>query len=47
MSDENIMKFFLSALDKAILIMKETGRDMSDKYKEISKGGLTVNITEC
>lgn len=35
------------SLDKIILKMKETGRDMSDKYKETSKDGLAVNIIEC
>ncbi|MFT5720781.1 MAG: L-serine dehydratase [Motiliproteus sp.] len=35
------------SLDKVILTMKETGRDMLDKYKETSRGGLAVNIIEC
>lgn len=35
------------SLDKVIQTMKETGRDMSDKYKETSKGGLAVNSIEC
>ena len=30
------------SLDKAILTMKETGRDMMDKYKETARGGLAV-----
>ncbi|EPP5156775.1 L-serine ammonia-lyase [Acinetobacter baumannii] len=34
-------------LDKVIQTMKETGRDMSEKYKETSKGGLAVNAIEC
>lgn len=35
------------SLDKAIHTMRETGRDMLDKYKETSRGGLAVNIIEC
>ena len=35
------------SLDSAIRTMKETGRDMMSKYKETSKGGLAVNVTEC
>jgi L-serine dehydratase len=27
--------------------MRETGRDMQDKYKETSRGGLAVNVIEC
>ena len=34
-------------LDKAIRTMRETGRDMSVKYKETSRGGLAVNVVEC
>lgn len=30
------------SLDRAILTMKETGRDMMDKYKETARGGLAV-----
>ena len=35
------------SLDKAIQTMRETGKDMQDKYKETSKGGLAVNVIEC
>ena len=35
------------SLDKAIRTMRDTGRDMQDKYKETSKGGLAVNAIEC
>lgn len=35
------------SLDKVIQTMKQTGKDMSDKYKETSKGGLAVNAIEC
>lgn len=35
------------ALDKAIKTMRDTGRDMLDKYKETSRGGLAVNVIEC
>jgi L-serine dehydratase len=34
-------------LDKVIATMRETGRDMSAKYKETSQGGLAVNVVEC
>jgi L-serine dehydratase len=27
--------------------MRVTGRDMLDKYKETSRGGLAVNVIEC
>ena len=35
------------SLDAAILTLRETGRDMLDKYKETSRGGLAVAYTEC
>ncbi|TGG93348.1 L-serine ammonia-lyase [Natronospirillum operosum] len=35
------------SLDKVIQTMRDTGRDMLDKYKETSRGGLAVNVTEC
>lgn len=35
------------SLDKVIRTMRDTGRDMQDKYKETSKGGLAVNTIEC
>ncbi|GAB4149356.1 MAG: L-serine ammonia-lyase [Sphingomonadales bacterium] len=35
------------SLDKVIETMRQTGRDMKDKYKETSKGGLAVNVVEC
>lgn len=34
-------------LDKVIETMRQTGIDMQDKYKETSKGGLSVNVTDC
>jgi L-serine dehydratase len=27
--------------------MRQTGNDMSEKYKETSTGGLAVNVVEC
>ncbi|GAB1423860.1 L-serine ammonia-lyase [Thauera terpenica] len=39
-------KHFVS-LDEVIKTMRETGRDMKDKYKETSRGGLAVNVIEC
>ncbi|MFT5104471.1 MAG: L-serine dehydratase [Verrucomicrobiales bacterium] len=35
------------SLDKVIRTMRETGKDMRSKYKETSRGGLAVNVTEC
>jgi L-serine dehydratase len=35
------------SLDKVIKTMRDTGRDMQDKYKETSRGGLAVNVVEC
>jgi L-serine dehydratase len=35
------------SLDTAIKTMRETGADMKSKYKETSRGGLAVNVTEC
>ncbi|MBA5778286.1 L-serine ammonia-lyase [Stappia sp. F7233] len=34
-------------LDSCIETMRQTGLDMTDKYKETSKGGLAVNVVEC
>ncbi|WP_159501126.1 L-serine ammonia-lyase [Microbacterium sp. 18062] len=35
------------SLDQVIATMRETGRDMSSKYKETALGGLAVNVVEC
>lgn len=35
------------SLDEAIETMRQTGIDMSQKYKETSLGGLAVNVVEC
>ena len=35
------------SLDKVIRTMRDTGKDMKDKYKETSRGGLAVNVIEC
>ena len=34
-------------LDNCIAAMKQTGLEMSEKYKETSLGGLAVSLTEC
>ncbi len=34
-------------LDNCIEAMRQTGIDMSEKYKETSQGGLAVNLPEC
>ncbi len=35
------------SLDAAVETMRQTGRDMSDRYKETSLGGLAVNVINC
>jgi L-serine dehydratase len=35
------------SLDEVIVTMRETGKDMSSKYKETALGGLAVNVVEC
>jgi L-serine dehydratase len=35
------------SLDQVIETMRQTGIDMSRKYKETSEGGLAVNVVEC
>jgi L-serine dehydratase len=35
------------SLDTVIRTMRDTGRDMSSKYKETSRGGLAVTVVEC
>lgn len=34
-------------LDNCIRVMRDTGRDMDDKYKETSQGGIAVNLPAC
>lgn len=34
------------SLDKVIQTMRDTGRDMKDKYKETARGGLAANVVE-
>jgi L-serine dehydratase len=34
------------SLDKVIRTMRETGRDMRDKYKETARGGLALHVLE-
>ena len=34
-------------LDRVIETMRQTGVDMQAKYKETSRGGLSVNVTDC
>ena len=34
-------------LDSCIETMRQTGMDMSERYKETSQGGLAVNLPEC
>ena len=35
------------SLDSVIKTMYDTGKDMKNKYKETSKGGLAVHYVEC
>lgn len=35
------------SLDQVIETMRQTGEDMSHRYKETSMGGLAVNVVEC
>ncbi|WP_427016445.1 L-serine ammonia-lyase [Pseudarthrobacter sp. P1] len=35
------------SLDEVIVTMRETGKDMSSKYKETALGGLAVNVVAC
>lgn len=35
------------SLDAVVETMRQTGADMSTKYKETSEGGLAVNVIEC
>jgi L-serine dehydratase len=35
------------SLDAAIETMRQTGADMSSKYKETALGGLALNVTAC
>ncbi|ROO25120.1 L-serine ammonia-lyase [Salinisphaera orenii] len=35
------------SLDKVIRTMRDTGADMSSRYKETARGGLAVNVIEC
>ncbi|MDT0331097.1 L-serine ammonia-lyase, iron-sulfur-dependent, subunit alpha [Nocardiopsis sp. DSM 44743] len=35
------------SLDKVIKAIRDTGRDMHDKYKETGRGGLAANVIEC
>jgi len=37
----------LISFDTVVETMRQTGEDMSDKYKETSEGGLAVNVVEC
>jgi len=35
------------SLDRVIRTMRDTGMDMSRKYKETAQGGLALNVVEC
>ena len=35
------------SLDSVIKTMFDTGRDMQNKYKETSLGGLAINVATC
>jgi L-serine dehydratase len=42
-----VAMFHLVDFDKVIQAMAETGRDMSNKYKDTAKGGLAVSMVSC
>ncbi len=42
-----VMAKHFVAFDEVLQTMKETGREMQDKYKETSRGGLAVSTVEC
>ncbi|MCB0912098.1 MAG: L-serine ammonia-lyase, iron-sulfur-dependent, subunit alpha, partial [Propionibacteriaceae bacterium] len=35
------------SLDSVLKTMRQTGADMSVKYKETARGGLALNVIEC
>jgi L-serine dehydratase len=35
------------SLDTVIRTLRETGADMSSKYKETARGGLALTVVEC
>ncbi|WP_066039532.1 L-serine ammonia-lyase, iron-sulfur-dependent, subunit alpha [Herbiconiux solani] len=35
------------SFDQVVETMRQTGADMSDKYRETARGGLAVNVPEC
>ena len=35
------------SLDQVVEAMYETGRDMKEKYKETSRGGLAIRLVQC
>ena len=37
----------MALLDDCIETMRQTGADMSEKYKETALGGLAVNVPNC
>ncbi|HBN30669.1 MAG TPA: L-serine ammonia-lyase, partial [Rhodobacteraceae bacterium] len=39
--------YHLVSLDACVETMRQTGLDMSVKYKETSQGGLAVNVPAC
>jgi len=34
-------------LDQVIETMRQTGADVSSKYRETARGGLAINVPEC
>ena len=35
------------SLDQCVETMRQTGRDMDERYRETSRGGLAVNVVQC
>ena len=47
LASSGVVEFQRISLDGVIAAARDTGRDMSRKYKETSLGGLAANIPEC
>ena len=45
--ERNAMAAMKAINAASIATMRDTGHDMSEKYKETSRGGLAVNVIEC
>ena len=46
-TERDVGRILLPLLVPVVETMRQTGNDMSEKYKETSTGGLAVNVVEC